>query len=296
MRNPRARGWWFGLAVAALLAFALAPFLWVVLSGFLPELAVIDFPPQWFRYGLITDNYRYIFTGEVPHAFEVGGQLRRMISEEVRRVPQAALNSTLVAAAVMVLNWLLGAPAAYAYGRLHFPGRVPTFYFITASRLIPATALAVPYFLIVRQLGLLDRHMALVLIHTALTLPFTVLILMLYFRTIPAEIEESAQLDGATRAVILRRVVLPLALPSLVGTGLFAFMLSYSEFLFAMLVLGSPETRTLPVTLASVSTNPDVSWTLLSAGTTLAVLPALALVWPVWRYMVRGLVGGAVAS
>jgi len=246
------------------------------------------------KYGVILDNYRYIVTGEVPRAYQVGGVLRRMISEEVRAVPRAALNSTLVALGTLLLNWILGAPAAYAYARMRFAGRVATFYFITASRLIPAAALAIPYYLIIKQLGLLDHHLALILIHTALTLPFTVLILVLYFRTIPAEIEESAQLDGATRPMILRRIVLPLALPSLVGTGLFAFMLSYSEFLFSMLVLGSPQTRTLPVTLASVSTNPDVTWTLLSAGTTLAVLPALLLVWPIWRYMVRGLVTGAV--
>src|SRR2546428_121676 len=274
--------------------FALAPFLWVILSGFLPEVAILTVPPEWLKYGVILDNYRYIVTGEVPRAYQVGGVLRRMISEEVRAVPRAALNSTLVALGTLLLNWILGAPAAYAYARMRFAGRVGTFYFNTASRLIAAAALAIPYYLIIKQLGLLDRHLALILIHTALTLPFTVLILVLYFRTIPKEIEESAQLDGATRPMILRRIVIPLALPSLVGTGLFAFMLSYSEFLFSMLVLGSPETRTLPVTLASVSTNPDVTWTLLSAGTTLAVLPALLLVWPIWRYMVRGLVTGAV--
>ncbi|MGH2359503.1 MAG: ABC transporter permease subunit, partial [bacterium] len=103
-----------------------------------------------------------------------------------------------------------------------------------------------------------------------------------------------AQLDGASRWAILRRVMLPLALPSLVGAGLFAFMLSYSEFLFALLVTTSEYSRTLPVTLASVASNPDVSWSLLSAGTTLAVLPALILVWPIWRYMVRGLVSGSL--
>lgn len=283
------------VALTAVLVFALLPFAWTVLSGFLPEVAILTFPPEWFKYGLILDNYRYVLTGEVPRAYEVGGQLRRMISEEIRAVPRAALNSSLVALGTLLLNWLLGAPAAYAYARMRFAGKVSTFYFITASRLIPAAALAIPYYLIIKRLGLLDQHLALILIHTALTLPFTVLILTLYFRTIPAEIEESAQLDGATRPMILRRIMLPLAMPSLVGTGLFAFMLSYSEFLFSMLVLGSPETRTLPVTLASVSTNPDVTWSLLSAGTTLAVLPALVLVWPVWRYMVRGLVSGGVS-
>lgn len=283
------------VAITAVLVFALLPFAWTVLSGFLPEVAILTVPPEWFKYGLILDNYRYVLTGEVPRAYEVGGQLRRMISEEIRAVPRAALNSSLVALGTLLLNWLLGAPAAYAYARMRFGGKVSTFYFITASRLIPAAALAIPYYLIIQRLGLLDRHLALILIHTALTLPFTVLILVLYFRTIPAEIEESAQLDGATRPVILRRIMLPLAMPSLVGTGLFAFMLSYSEFLFSMLVLGSPQTRTLPVTLASVSTNPDVTWSLLSAGTTLAVLPALVLVWPVWRYMVRGLVSGGIS-
>ncbi|MGH2437020.1 MAG: carbohydrate ABC transporter permease [bacterium] len=282
------------LSAIVVVGFALAPFMWVILSGFLPEVAILTVPPEWFRSGLIVDNYRYILTGEIPRAHEVGGQLRRMISEEVRHVPRAALNSSVVAGAVLLLNWLLGVPAAYAYARLRFPGRVATFYFITVSRLIPAVALAIPYFLIVQRLGLLDRHFALILIHTALTLPFTVLILVLYFRSIPVEIEESAQLDGASRWAILRRVMLPLALPSLVGAGLFAFMLSYSEFLFALLVTTSEYSRTLPVTLASVASNPDVSWSLLSAGTTLAVLPALILVWPIWRYMVRGLVSGSL--
>ena len=281
-------------AAAAVLIFALAPFGWVLLSGFLPAVAILDQPPQWLRYGLIDDNFRYIFTGKVPQAYEVGGQLRKMISQEVRAVPRAAFNSAIIAFGVLLLNWLFGAPAAYAYARLRFPGKAATFYLITASRLIPAVALAVPYFLIVQQLGLLDNHLALILVHTVLTLPFSILILTLYFRTIPQEIEEAAQLDGAPRGTVLRRIVLPLALPSLVGTGLFAFMMSYSEFLFALLVTSSAQARTLPVTLASIVQNPDVTWSLLSAGTTLAILPALILVWPIWRYMVRGLVSGGV--
>ncbi len=281
-------------AAAAVLVFTLTPFAWVALSSVLPETAILTVPPQWFRDGITVDNYRYIATGAVPRSYQVGGQLRKMISEEIRQVPRAALNSGIVAFAVLLANLLLGAPAAYAYARLRFPGKAATFYFITLSRLIPTIALAIPYFLIVQRLGLLDTHLALIAIHTVLTLPFTILILTLYFRTIPPAIDESAQLDGATRPVILWRMTIPLALPSLVGTGLFAFMLSYSEFLFALLVTATPYSRTLPVTLASVATNPDVSWSLLSAGTLLAVLPVGLLVWPIWRFMARGLVGGAL--
>src|SRR5439155_904942 len=90
---------------------------WVVISGFLPEVAILTVPPDWFKFGMILDNYRYIVTGEVPRAYQVGGVLRRMISEEVRAVPRAAFNSTVVALGTLVLNWVLGAPAAYAYAR-----------------------------------------------------------------------------------------------------------------------------------------------------------------------------------
>ncbi len=127
-----------------------------------------------------------------------------------------------------------------------------------------------------------------------LTLPFTILILTLYFRGIPEEIEEAAQLDGCGPLQTLVRIVVPLALPSLIGTGLFAFMLSYSEFLFGLLITQSIKTRTLPVILATVSWNPDVTWGLTSASITIGLIPTLLLVVPVWRYMVKGLVAGGV--
>jgi ABC-type glycerol-3-phosphate transport system permease component len=120
-----------------------------------------------------------------------------------------------------------------------------------------------------------------------------VLILTLYFRGIPVEIEEAARIDGCGPFDVLWRVTIPLALPSLIGTGLFAFMLSYSEFLFALLITTSIKTRTLPVILGSVSWNPDITWSLLSASIILGLIPTLILVVPVWRYMVKGLAAGA---
>ncbi len=292
-------------AGAVLLAiFTLAPLVWIFLSSVIPEDALLVFPPDWFKHGFTTDNYNYIFTGEIPRSHLVSGQLRTMISQEVRRVPRALINSFIVAFAVMLINCIVGSLAAFAYARLRFVGRTATFFFIALSRLIPAVALAVPYYVIVviidkwlgerLQLHLLDSHWALIAVYSVLTLPFTVLILTLYFRGIPEEIEEAAQLDGCDPFQILIRITIPLSLPSLMGTGLFAFMISYSEFLFGLLITTSIKSRTLPVVLGSVSWNPDVTWGLLSASIAIGLIPTLILVVPVWRYMVRGLVAGGI--
>jgi len=293
------KGWGIKLityvGAIVLAIFVLAPLAWVFLSSVLPEASIISFPPNWFQYGFMDANYKYIFTGEIPRGAIATATLRTMISQEVRLVPRAVLNSLLVASMVMLINCLLGSLAAYPFARLRFAAKTPIFFFVTMSRLIPTVALAIPYYLIIQRLGLIDTHGALIIIYSVLTLPFTILILTLYFRGIPAEIEEAAQLDGCSPFQTLVRIVVPLALPSLIGTGLFAFMLSYSEFLFGLLITQSIKTRTLPVILATVSWNPDVTWGLSSASITIGLIPTLLLVVPVWRYMVRGLIAGSVS-
>lgn len=279
---------------ALLLAFfILAPLVWLFISSIIPEESILKFPPNWFGLGTTNDNYVYIFTGQIPQSHLTSGQMRTMISQEVRLVPRAIANSLLVAAGVMIINLIAGSLAAYAYARLRFPGRRTTFFFVTLSRLIPPVALAVPYYAIVQKLGLLDTYWSLISVYSVLTLPFTILILTLYFRGVPREIEEAAEIDGCGPFQTLWRVTIPLALPSMIGTGLFAFMLSYSEFLFALLITTSIKTRTLPVILGSVSWNPDVTWSLLGASIILGLIPTLLLVVPVWRYMVKGLATGA---
>lgn len=279
---------------AVLLAFfILAPLAWLFLSSIIPEESVLTFPPSWLRLGITDDNYIYILLGQIPESHLTSGQMRSMISQEVRLVPRAIGNSLLIATGVMIINLIAGSLAAYAYARLRFPGRKTSFFFVTLSRLIPPVALAVPYYTVVQRLGLLNTYWALIGVYSVLTLPFTVLILTLYFRGIPREIEEAAEIDGCGPFQTLWSVMLPLALPSLIGTGLFAFMLSYSEFLFALLITTSINTRTLPVILGSVSWNPDITWSLLSASIVLGLIPTLILVVPVWRFMVKGLATGA---
>ncbi len=278
----------------ALAFFWFAPFVVVLLGSTVPEVNLVSYPPDWFRDGINLQTYDYIFSGKVPETYEQRGAMRSMISSEVRQVPRAILNSFIVASAVMLINLVFGSLGAYAYARIRFPGRKLAFTFVLMSRLIPTVAIAVPYYLIVQSLDLINSFWALILIYSVLTLPFTTLVLTLYFRGIPPEIDEAAQLEGASPWRVLRDIGIPLALPSMIGAGLFAFMLSYSEFMFALFITTTRERRTLPVVIGSLSSNTDVSWNMLMATIAIGTIPTIILAFPVWRFMVRGLTSGAI--
>jgi multiple sugar transport system permease protein len=281
-------------AAAVLVAlFWFGPLVLVAVASMVPDGNLLSFPPRWFDNGIFFGNYEYILTGVLPETYLQPGALRGAISQEVRFVPQSLLNSFVIATAVALNNVVLGSLAAYAYARIRFPGRTLSFNFVLGSRLLPAVALAVPFYTIVQRLGLLNSPIALVLIYTVLTLPFSTLILTLHFRNIPQSIDESAQLEGAGPLRILWDIAVPLALPSLVGVGLFSFMLAYGEFLFALLIMTGSDTKTLPVLFGSLATNRDVAWGLLTASIILGSLPTLILVFPVWRFMIRDLTQGA---
>jgi multiple sugar transport system permease protein len=281
------------LAAVLVALFWFGPLVLVGVASMVPDGNLLSFPPRWFENGIFLGNYEYILTGVLPETYLQPGALRGAISQEVRFVPHSLLNSFVVATAVALNNVVFGSLAAYAYARIRFPGRALSFNFVLGSRLLPAVALAVPFYTIVQRLGLLNSPVALVLIYTVLTLPFSTLILTLHFRNIPQSIDESAQLEGAGPLRIMWDIAVPLALPSLVGVGLFSFMLAYGEFLFALLIMTGSDTKTLPVLFGSLATNRDVAWGLLTASIILGSLPTLVLVFPVWRFMVRDLTKGA---
>ena len=284
------------LAALALLLVCAGPIALSLFASVVPDQAIFGFPPDWFAYGATLDNYRYIFTGAIPDVYLTAGANRDMISDAARQVPGGMWNSSLVALGVMAINIGLGAPAAYAFARLRFRGQAVSFVAIIMSRLVPAVALVTPFYLMVQAMGLLGTKLALVLVHSVLTLPFTVLILTVFFRRIPREIEESALLDGCRRLEVFRYVFLPLARTSIVATGLFAFVLSYAEFLFGLVLSGAATNRPLSVVMAALARNTDVSWGLLNASVVLAVIPTVALAALVWRFVVEGLLEGGVES
>jgi multiple sugar transport system permease protein len=281
------------LLCAAGLVLALAillPFLWAFSASLQTESALFERPPHWIPDPPTTENYNYVFTGEVPQAYEARGLLRSPVTQEARTLPDGLRNSFVVAFFVVLINLVLGTLAAYTFARERFRGGQTAFLFILGSRLLPAVAVAIPIYMILRELDLLDTKLALALVHSAFTLPFTIWVLTLYFQSLPREMEEAARVDGASRFGALRYVVLPLAAPGLAAVGAFAFLFSYSEFMFALLTTSTTNAKTVPVMISAISVNPDASYTLIAVGIVLSIAAPMALAIVFRRYITSGLV------
>jgi multiple sugar transport system permease protein len=277
-----------------ILLFTGGPVLLSLYGSLTPDRILLSPDKSLFTEGPNFETYRYVFTGELPASYTTETANRAMISDAARQVPKALGNSVFNALAAMVLNLILGAPAAFVFARYIFPGKKISFMYLILSPLVPAVALVTPIYMMLQALGLVGTQLGIILVHTAKALPFTVLILSVFFRKIPAEIFEAAVLDHCSRFQTFWRVALPLALPSIGATGLFAFMLSYSEFMFAMILSGNGETRPVSVVMAALARNTDVSWSLLNTGIFITIVPTLILVVLVWRFVVEGLLSGAV--
>ena len=282
----------FGLNLIALMliVFIVGPLLWVAVASIQGESELLRKPMRIFPENPTLANYNYVFTGKIPTSLEVKGQtLRSRISQEARLIPQALKNSFIVATSVMAVNLIFGTLGAYTFSRLHFRGKVVTFNFFLGSRLIPVIAVAIPYYVIIQTMGLLDTYLSLILVYLALTLPFSIWFLTLYFNGIPQDFEDAALIDGCSRFQALVRVVLPMALPGLVAAAAFAFMTSYNEFLFARFLTQSIATHTGPVIISSIAGNPDASYTLISVAMTLGLIPPLILALVLRRWLTEGL-------
>jgi N-acetylglucosamine transport system permease protein len=240
------------------------------------------------------ENYRFVFTGELPPAYQKSGANRTMISDAARQAPRSLWNSAQISIASLVINLMLGTPAAFIYARYAFPGKKLTFMFLILSPLVPAVALITPIYMLMQEAGLLGSKIAIILTHATRALPFTVLILSIFFRKMPQELFDAALIDGCSRSQLLLQVAMPLAAAPMAATGLFAFMLSYSEFMFAHVLSGDAESRPVSVVMAALARNPDVSWSLLNTGIFIAILPTLILVVLVWRYVLADLVSGSL--
>jgi ABC-type glycerol-3-phosphate transport system permease component len=282
------------LFAGLILLFTGGPVALSLIGSVVPDRVLFDSNAGLFDEGINFETYRYVFTGELPKGYLTEGANRAMISDAARQVPQSLWNSTVIAFSSMLLNLLLGAPAAFLFARYAFPGKKVSFLFLSLSPLVPTVALVTPIYMTLQAAGLVGTRLGIILVHTAKALPFTVLILSVFFRKMPAELFEAAMLDHCSRFQAFFRIAVPLALPSIGATGLFAFMLSYSEYMFAMVLSGDAQTRPVSVVMAALARNPDVSWSLLNTGIFVAIMPTLLLVVLIWRFVVRDLLSGSV--
>ena len=274
-------------AALVVLAYLVGPFLWLVTSSLQTETRLLSVPPSWIPRPLNFGSYRELLTGAfLPQSAGVPYQSRVFL--------RAMLNSFIVAGSVSVLALAFGAFAAYPLARLKFRGRNGLMFLILATRLIPALALAVPFYLLANRLGVLDQLGTLIVINLSFVLPYVVWLLQSYFRTIPMDLEDAGRIDGCSRSQVVTRIIMPLAMPGLVSAGILAFLLTWGEFFFALILTSSQRAYTSTVVAAMFATDIDVNYvTIITAGV-LSVLPPVLFALIFQRYIVSGLLSGAV--
>ncbi len=261
------------LPVLAILLFALVPWGWMVLSSFRPESDLTRTPLQLLPDVLTLSNHIELLA-------------RTSFAENLR-------DSLIVAAGAVTLGLLLSLPAAYAFSRFRFPGRNTLMVQFLAINMFPVVMLILPLFVLFRQFGLLDTYLALIAGHATFTLPFAIWLMTSYVDGIPADLDEAAETDGATRWQVMRLVILPLTLPGLIAVGIYLFIASWNEYLFALMLAGR-NVRTVTVALQSFIGENQIQWGLLMAGGTVVAMPATILFLLTQGRLVGGLTGGAV--
>ena len=203
-------------------------------------------------------------------------------------------NTLIIAIATTVLSLVFGSLAAYSFTRFRYAGSdsLPLFYLV--MRMLPRFVLVIPYYLLMRQLGLLNTHSALILAYTSFSLPFCIWLLIGFFKEIPIELEEAGMVDGASRIGVFTRIVIPLVAPGLAATAIFTFLLGWNELLFS-LVLAGRDSRTLPTLATSFAVSDrGIEWGPLNAMGSLVLLPVIVMALLVQQHIVKGMTMGAV--
>lgn len=202
-------------------------------------------------------------------------------------------NSLVVATATVVVAVPMATMAAYAFSRFEFPLKKTLFLLVIASQFIPAAVVVLPFFLMFKAWGLLDTRTALVMVNLSIVLPYAVWMIKGFLDAVPLEIEESAMVDGASRARVLWEIVVPAAWPGIITAAVFSFTLTWNEFLFA-LILGKQNALTLPIGLIGFRTERGDLWELMAAGGLIITLPMFLLSLMVQKHFVGSLTAGSV--
>jgi len=263
-------------------AFALYPVLWVVALAFsgtpAPEPSIVPIPRE-----PTFDHFRDVVGATVEH----DGATTWLFGQQL-------LNSLLVAGATALVGVVLAIPTAYALARFDFVGKNGGLRVLLATQMFPAVASAIPLYLILEAVGLLNTRTGLVLCYASTSVPFAIFQLRAAFEAIPTDLEEAAMVDGATRFGAFVRVVLPVARPAIAVTALFAFMSAYNEFILAATLLDDATMFTLPVMLQRFIGEYDAQWEAFAAGALVVSLPVMLLFYVVQRHLVAGLASGGV--
>jgi multiple sugar transport system permease protein len=260
----------FGLFVVLLLLPTLFFFFWMISLSVKPDADNLAYPPVFIPSGVTVDNYRSVFQSSPFGRY--------------------ALNSLIVAVGSTSLALLLGVPAAYGIAR---SARYGTALFILVARMTPALSYLIPWFILFQRLGLANTYLALILTHLIIGLPLIIWIMVGFFEDVHRDLEDAAVIDGCSRFGSFLRVAVPLTRPGIAVSGILAFIFSWNNFIFAV-VLAGPRLQTLPVAIFNVLTFEQINWGPLAAAALLVTAPVLILAMMVQRHIITGLAAGGL--
>ncbi|NUR72300.1 MAG: carbohydrate ABC transporter permease [Hamadaea sp.] len=274
-RKPRKpRPWLAMIAVIVIGLFAFGPVYWLIVTALTPSGDAFQFPPRLWPRTVTFEHFANLADNPVLGRYLV--------------------NSLIVSSLTAVLTVLVSAYTAYSFSKFRYRGRRSLMSLILASQMFPQALLLITLYLLFSAFGLLNSYLALVLSFTTFTLPLCVWMLKGFFDTIPDELLEAAKVDGAGQGSVIHRILLPVSLPGLVATGLFAFIRGWNDFIFA-LTLAGPEKQTLPPGLVNTYLGEfQAAWPDLMAASLVVSLPVVGGFVILQRYLVAGLVSGAV--
>ena len=271
-------GYLVGAVCIAICTVMLLPLALSFFASVKPTAEAAASPPTYYPHGLSLDSYQRLWT------YQEG-------------LPTYLANSLGTALLTIALTLLLTVPAAYALARFPIPGKEVIFVVLLLALIVPYQALLTPMFLMFAKMGLTNSLLGLAVLHTAIQLPFSLYILRNSFSAVPRELEEAAIMDGASSWQALRRVFVPSTVPAIVTVALFAFIMSWNEFLGALVVMSRSSKFTLPLILATSRTETSLGgtdWGMLQAGIAISIIPCVLVYLLLQRYYVSGLMSGAV--
>ena len=249
------------------------PFLWMISSALVPNLFVIQYPPQLIPKNASIQNFIQAWNANNFQAY--------------------FLNSAFVALLATFLASLFSAMAAYGFARFKFPGKEIIFFTLLGVMMVPNTILIIPQFLLMKFLNLRNSLWGLVLIYTATGLSLNIFLLRGFFEQLPKELEEAALIDGANYFTIFRRIILPLSTPAVATVAIFSFMAFWDEFIMALTFIDDSTKRTLPIAIALFQGQHGTQWGLVFAASLIALVPIFIFFFSLQKYFVGGLTTGA---
>lgn len=271
-------GWIF---LIILLIFAVVPMLWMVLTSLKGQFAALQYPPQWIPENPTIEQYRRLLSpnNEMGRTF-----LRYMV------------NSIWVSTATTIIGVAIAVPAAYAFSRFRFPGRMLLFYSVLLRNMFPAVIFLMPLFIMMRNLRLVNTHWSLIITYLTFGLPLSIWLLKGFYDNIPPQLEQAARIDGATRFKAFLLIVMPLSSPGIIATAIYSFIVAWNEYVYALTFLNNEDMLTLPVGLQRFFTEYATNWPGLMAASFIMSVPVVVMFLVLQKYFVRALTEGAVKS